>query len=82
MQSPGLPFPFIVFASLLRKIQVAIGLDHVRTPGGMVTDNSQLVLRADRMLFSRAGDLLVDNSSLPRLLHATARQAGCFTNRN
>ena len=31
-----------------------IGLDHVRTPGGMVTDNSQLVLRADRMLlFSR-----------------------------
>ena len=41
-----------MFASLLRKIDT-IGLDHVRTPGGMVTDNSQLVLRVDRMLFSR-----------------------------
>jgi hypothetical protein len=39
--------------SLLSHARLTIGLDHVRMPGGMVTDNSQLVLRADRMLFSR-----------------------------
>jgi hypothetical protein len=37
--------------SLCRRL--TIGLDYVRTPRGMATDNSQLVLRADRMLFSR-----------------------------
>ena len=48
---------FAVFASLL--LQIKIGLDRATTPRSMVTDNSQLVLRADRMLFSRAGGLLV-----------------------
>lgn len=39
-----------MFASLLS--QTEIGLDLATTPKGMVTDNSQLVLEADRMLFS------------------------------
>jgi hypothetical protein len=39
--------------SLLSCARLTIGLDHVNTPRGMVTDNSQLVLRADRMLSSR-----------------------------
>ena len=39
-----------MFASLL--LQIEIGLDRATTPRGMVTDNTQLVLEADRMLFS------------------------------
>lgn len=49
---PRATFSFLS-CSLLSCARLTIGLDHVRTPGGMVTDNSQLVLRADRMLFSR-----------------------------
>jgi hypothetical protein len=54
-----------VFASLLSQIE--IDLDLVTTPRGMVTDNSQLVLRADRMLFSRGQ--LVHSRSVPSRLH-------------
>jgi len=42
-----------LLCSLLSCARLTIGLDRVNTPRGMVTDNSQLVLRADRMLFSR-----------------------------
>lgn len=44
---------YLLPCSLLSCARLTIGLDHVSTPRGMVTDNSQLVLRADRMLFSR-----------------------------
>ena len=49
-KAQGYTCTFVVFACLL--LQIEVGLDHITTPRGMVTDTSQLVLKTDRTLFS------------------------------